>query len=470
MQQQIFRAGLGRRLRPAVALGAVLPIVGALLGGRESLERMGCRAYFTSSSPDAVLGAGVPDTAERAALERARRFRGDGRVGPLRWAKVHRTTGDVELGPVRQGVVPLSGPTTTITDSDYGYPIAVSDLLGVLRVSDGRPLWSRRSGQFGKAEPYGVSMAETFDRGTGRFYTATFDPLTGTGRWCAGWSEDTLTWPSPTGRGALIPVDDGTVLVPGRSLARVDARNGHRLWVTAPAEAPYQQVVSGDGALVAATDRGVDVGIVGLADPLSELAAFRLSDGRPLWKIADRAPADDRALVQQWALTERKVLGVAAGRVLVAEAPGGVPPGRDRGEYLPKSGRLAAYDLTDGRLRWSRPFRIGQRNERVNLTVAGERVLVAEPDRHITAFHAADGSREWSSSVPKMPDLQREALTARRLYVPGPKNGLLVLDLATGHATHSLRNIPQIRAIAVTTGTLVAQTSHVTLAFSLPGH
>ncbi|WUH98976.1 PQQ-like beta-propeller repeat protein [Spirillospora sp. NBC_00431] len=402
---------------------------------------------------------GVAELYERI-LEQARTFPGDGDVLRSRWAAAHSITLDhSRLGPVAGGAVLVSGATEeTGTDENR---VVKGGRVGALRVSDGKLLWNR-SGALGDASeaPHGVGVALAegpgggyrTERGPARPRAAGLDLRTGRRLWCTSAPEPSAM-PyelAPAGPGVAAGIffaDEGFA----GTLKAIRVADGGVLWsARAPRDSNYRELVAGGGIVAAATEP---------ASPYSkhapsELAAYRTSDGAKLWRKGDSAGPGRPGH------TERRPVAVGEKSVVVVET--------SFGRSAPKGEtRVAAYRVTDGRLRWSRPVPDTTGIDEVD--VVGSRVLAVAGGR-ATAFDLSDGRTAWSRPTRHRPLVRDAAVHGDRLYAPQrDAPGLVVLDLERGTTRTTLEFLKDPSyGLSTADGVLLVQYANLTLAFDLP--
>ena len=349
----------------------------------------------------------------RSARPSATRFAGDAHVGPLRWVAEHRVLeGYAAVGTPRNGVVPVTGGSAP--ESDYGAP--TREHLGVLSLRNGSLLW-RRPGTFDSGIRQDAPSGGVLTAGSRWTDDGAFDLRTGR----------TLRCGLPPLRHAF---GDGTAVSVTRSgaLTRLRLRDGAQLW-SRPATHPYTVVKTGDG--VAAGTTGANGGVT---DSIGNVGVHRLSDGRPLWDVTGRA-----------------LLGVASGRVLLADR-----------------NHVTGHRARDGKKLWSQPLRWGAD---ASYTLAGGRLLVAAQGR-VTAYRTSDGTVAWDKPTGELPDLTPSASSGGLVYAPvRERNGLHVIDPRRGTIDRTLTGVvggTYNRDVAAGEGVLVVQDGRRTLAFTLP--
>jgi hypothetical protein len=418
----------------------------------------GIGSGFPASSPQAARDADDWNDARfrdaPGIVGEAGRFRGDARLGRLRWFASHRTVAPGALSPVTDGVVTIGAPTRNV-ELDRGKEAAPTDYrIGVLRAKDGRRLWSRSGEPGGTVAP--IQIAGTKE------LTAGFDVHTGRLRWCTAGG-------ARLDPDSIVPAAGGTAVVADAgadSVVRIRLTDGARLW-SAKAQYERREMSTPDfftrlavgGGVVAAGTVGNLSGSYG-----SELGVYRLADGKRLWRLYDPNSDDVDDPARASAYT-RQLLGVVDGGLVAVERHSGPP----------MSVRLTVYDAVSGRHRWTRPITYNS-SEKQQFRIAGSLVLaemdVPAPDEvgHITAWRVTDGAKAWTLpyDYAENPDLTIGVAAGRHLYTHG-NGGLTVIDLERGamHTPLPLSSAP-VSSMAVGDGVLIVQSTNLLMAFDLP--
>lgn len=186
-----------------------------------------------------------------------------------------------------------------------------------------------------------------------------------------------------------------------RWLLCLDGETGQVQWQAALRYNPWAgPTVAGDTVLVGGSSIRFDTRLVHLAK--GEVAAFRLADGKPLWR---------------------------------REVPGGVLSAiavhRGLAIFTATDGRVRALDLASGQLRWSydakQPFFAGP-------AVTDQAVFVADLTGTLHALELASGQRLWSLKVTEEPSVKSPGLVFASPVVVGDRLYLATCNHEGPHA------------------------------------
>ena len=257
-----------------------------------------------------------------------------------------------------------------------------------------------------------------------------YDALTGRRLWRDATVMDSMVHRTLTVAGGLVITTGYScygVSDPSGHIAALDAATGKRRW----------RVIEGSATEHVVADSGMLISYSKCEVCSSNLvAAYRLSDGAPVWSHPDTALTSPVSANGRLLLTgENGTVAVAAGtgRVLWRSAAVlsvlAANPAGDQFYVSNRTGTLAALQASTGRVVWSAASAAGQ------LAADGRRVYVIRDG--ITAYDAVTGRRLWRRAVTSH---SKPVRAGGLLYTEGsvlsPTTGALIMPATYSSAFH----------------------------------
>jgi hypothetical protein len=233
----------------------------------------------------------------------------------------------------------------------------------------------------------------------------------------------TLTLDVPPSAGGAMDAERVYIPLTSEQLIAIDRESGLTRW-TADVESAFAPVVGAGMVFVAASDEihGLDAATGDrrwrTPVPRAVGSAMTFHDGRLIVamepdQVIAYAPADGRVI---W----NRPLGGAAGRMLLAAAPGVV--------YVAvSSGRVVSLDATDGAIRWERPVA----GVTTVPAIARDRIIVGATTNHFYALDSSTGKQEWKWPVGGSP--VAAAAAGDLIVLTAMDNSVRVVNRGNGH-------------------------------------
>ncbi|HEX9626647.1 MAG TPA: outer membrane protein assembly factor BamB [Acidiferrobacterales bacterium] len=238
---------------------------------------------------------------------------------------------------------------------DAVYVVDRRGRVSAYRTADGKRLWRTKLDRAVSSTPaVGAGLVIV---GTPQGEVIALDAAGGVERWVGQTPSEVLAPPALDAGVVVVQTADGR-------LTGLDADDGRRLWSQERSEPPLS--LRGTGAPLAVG------GLVLSGFASGKLAAFQLRDGRLVWEIPVAQPSG-RSEVER--LVDVDVMPIVVDRTLYAAA---------------YQGRVAALNLENGRLLWSRE--ISTYND---LVADGGNLYVSDDQGVVWALDLRTGSTVW---------------------------------------------------------------------------
>ncbi len=300
-----------------------------------------------------------------------------------------------------------------VSDGKSIFAVDAEGVVVALDITNGRRLWrfdttpeDDEDGQLGGGLGFADGVLYCV---TGMAEAIALDPADGKVKWRVKLPAPARGAPTIAGGRLFVPTIENQVLA-------LKIADGERLWAYRG-----QPVTAMALGLPAPAVQG-DVVVAGLAS--GEVAAIRVTDGRPVWTEA---------------------LGAGRGNTL-AEISGvsGLPVIEGGRVYVTaQGGATVAMDLRSGRRLWDRDVPSGE-----TPWVAGDWIFVRTNNQELVCFSRADGTIRWLRALPRWKnETKREdpitwggpVVAGGRLLITGNNGELLEIAVADGEPTSRIK-------------------------------